>query len=329
MLPWRALAGERPDPYHVWLSEIMLQQTTVAAVGPYFSKFLARWPTLRDLAKASRDEVMQMWAGLGYYRRARFLHECAQTLGRAYDGKFPTTEEALRKLPGCGPYTAAAIAAIAFDQRANVVDGNVERVMARLFAVKTPMPAGKPTLKKHAATLLPAKRHGDYAQALMDLGATVCTPRSPKCDLCPLAADCKARELGIAESLPRRGAVKAKPVRRAIAFVLTDAKGRIFLRQRPEKGLLASMMEIPSSVWNEGPMPTLVVAQKEAPVPARWTLLRGLVRHSFTHFDLELAVAVATSSRKVKGRYVDPADLRAEALPSVMRKIIRFSRGDT
>ena len=305
----------------------MLQQTTVAAVGPYFRAFIDRWPTLKDLAEAAPDDVLRLWAGLGYYRRARLLHACARQLVAAHGGLLPESEEALRKLPGIGAYTAAAIAAIAFDRSANVVDGNVERVMARLFAVQTPLPEAKPALRDHAASLLPKARHGDYAQALMDLGATVCVPRNPKCPLCPWQKACRARALSIADELPRRVRVKTKPLRRAIAFFLTRKDGSILLRQRAEGGLLGGMMEVPTSQWQEGTLADSPAVSAQAPVKAAWTLLAGVVRHSFTHFDLEIQVATAAmSGRGGDGRWVAPAALAQEALPSVMRKIIRHAQ---
>lgn len=326
ILPWRALPGITPDPYHVWLSEIMLQQTTVATVAPYYQKFLKRWPTIQDLAKAPLDHILQMWAGLGYYRRAHALHKCAIQLCDEYGGRFPNGEIELIKLPGFGPYTTAAVTAIAFDKRANVVDGNVERVVARLFAIRTPMPQGKVQLREAAATLLPKLRYGDYAQALMDLGATICTPRNPKCSLCPWNKSCQARALGIEEQLPRRVKAKPKPVRYAVAFVLVNKKNQILLRQRAKEGLLGGMIEVPSSDWLEGAMPTLSKAKKHAPAKAKWILLPGTIKHVFTHFELQLAVAaaVATSSTKmIKARWVALDDVAEEALPSVMHKIVR------
>lgn len=322
ILPWRALPGERADPYRVWLSEIMLQQTTVAAVAPYFQKFIARWPTVALLARAHRDDVLKMWAGLGYYRRAHLLHECAAIIHHYYGGEFPHTENELRKLPGFGAYTAAAVAAIAFDRPANVVDGNVERVMARIFAIRTALPGAKMELRAAAATLLPSARHGDYAQALMDLGATICTPRNPKCDLCPWRNACRARQLEIQNELPRRAAKKKKPLRRAIAFFVINTKGEVLLRRRPAKGLLGGMMEIPSSAWKTGAMPDLAIARAEAPVKARWTMLPGTVRHVFSHFELEVAVACATIADG-QGIWVPVTKLDDEALPSVMKKILR------
>jgi len=328
ILPWRALPGQKANPYFVWLSEIMLQQTTVGAVGPYFQKFIRRWPVIEKLAKARRDDVLRMWAGLGYYRRAHLLHECAKTIVRDHGGSFPQTEAELRGLPGFGPYTAAAVAAIAFDQRANVVDGNVERVMARLFAMRDPLPGVKPRLRTAAAGLLPTARYGDYAQALMDLGATICTPRNPKCDLCPLYKNCRARALGIADQLPRRVKAKAKPVRRAVAFFAVDDKGRVLVRRRDKGGLLGGMIEIPGSEWREGALPELSSVQKEAPLKTRWKLLPGHIRHVFSHFELELAVALGRVGQVAAGKnskWVPPERLDAEALPSVMRKIVRHA----
>lgn len=330
-MPWRALSGEKPDPYRVWLSEVMLQQTTVGAVAPYFQKFIQRWPRVEDLASASIDDVMRMWAGLGYYRRARSLHACAVDIVAAYGGIFPQDEKTLLELHGFGPYTAAAVRAIAFDQRANVVDGNVERVVARIFAIKTPLPKAKVELREAAETLLPKSRYGDYAQALMDLGATICTPRNAKCDLCPWRKSCRAFALGIVESLPRRVKAKPKPVRRAIAFILINDRGEILLRQRPKTGLLGGMMEVPSSVWREGDMPTLAAVKDEAPIAVGWKLLSGIVRHVFSHFELEVSVAIGKvrkSSEAASNIWISIDKLQGEALPSVMRKIIHHAIKD-
>jgi A/G-specific adenine glycosylase len=326
IMPWRALRGEQADPYRVWLSEIMLQQTMVATVGPYFQKFIKRWPTLGDLATASLDDLLRMWAGLGYYRRARMLHQCAQVLHSEYNGIFPCDEQTLLGLPGFGPYTAAAVAAIAFDKPANVVDGNVERVMARIFALTEPLPKGKAALRQAAAQLVPQKRAGDYAQALMDLGATICTPRSPQCGLCPWQDVCKAHKLGIEETLPRRVKAQAKPVRRALVFVAVNSAGDIFIRQRPHQGLLAGMMEVPSGPWQEGPMPGGDTHLSHAPVKAAWRALPGIVTHVFTHFTLEATVMTtvvpAAAAHKMEGRWVSLENVASEALPSVMKKMI-------
>jgi A/G-specific adenine glycosylase len=327
-LPWRAPAGERSDPYRVWLSEIMLQQTTVATVGDYFQRFLARWPDLRALAAASLDEVLHAWQGLGYYARARNLHACALAVVERHGGTFPATEEALRALPGIGDYTAAAIAAIAFDRVATPVDGNVERVMARLFAHVEPLPDAKPALRRLAATLTPAERPGDYAQAVMDLGATICTPAKPKCILCPWREACRARIEGIAQSLPARRAKAAKPIRRGVAFWLRRGDGAVLLRRRPEKGLLGGMMEVPSTLWRAKAW-TVEEARAAAPPAAKWRLLPGLVRHTFTHFHLELAVLAGKArggASAGEGQWVPLDALGAHALPTVMKKIVAHAR---
>ncbi len=327
VMPWRAPAGERTEPYRVWLSEIMLQQTTVATVGDYFHRFVKRWPTVEDLADAPLDDVLSAWAGLGYYARARNLHAGAKAVVGQHGGRFPEDEAALLALPGIGPYTASAIRAIAFDHPASAVDGNVERVIARLFALQTPLPDVKPEIQALAAKLVPKKRAGDYAQAMMDLGATVCTPRNPSCVICPLMKGCKGRRQGIAEELPRRAPKTDKPTRRGLAFVLSNCDGAVLLRKRALKGLLGGMDEVPSSAWREG---RLVVANalKEAPVPANWKILEGGVRHTFTHFHLELVVAHATAatSRLAKlspgSAWVTLDKLTERALPTVMRKVI-------
>ena len=331
-LPWRAPPGRAPDPYHVWLSEIMLQQTTVATVGRYFADFTRRWPTVGDLAAAERDAVMAAWAGLGYYARARNLHACAQTVARDHGGRFPEEEAALLDLPGIGAYTAAAVAAIAFGKPAVVMDGNIERVMARLFAVREPLPRAKPILRRHAAGLTPSHRPGDHAQALMDLGATICTPRKPVCGLCPLSEGCVGRASGLAPELPRKEPKKAKPTRRGLAFWLEDGQGRVLLRRRPDTGLLGGMMEVPSTPWEEGAPPSLPQALRHAPERAAWTLLDAGVRHTFTHFHLELAVAKAVVKKGMAGkahpfRWVAREALEGEALPTVMRKIATLALG--
>ncbi|MBV8190331.1 MAG: A/G-specific adenine glycosylase [Alphaproteobacteria bacterium] len=326
-LPWRAPAGERADPYRVWLSEIMLQQTTVATVGDYFRRFAERWPTVEALAAAPLDEVLSAWAGLGYYARARNLHACARAVVDQHDGRFPEDEAALLALPGIGRYTAAAIRAIAFDQPASAVDGNVERVIARLFAIETPLPEGKIEIAARAANLVPRHRAGDYAQAMMDLGATICIPKAPRCVICPLMSACRGRALRIAEELPRRAPKREKPTRRGLAFVLARRDGAILLRKRPPEGLLGGMDEVPSSAWREGAL-SPEAALAEAPVPARWQILDGRVRHTFTHFHLELAVARATATTArlallAPGTSWCTLDRMTErALPTVMRKVI-------
>ncbi len=327
-LPWRARAGERPDPYRVWLSEIMLQQTTVATVGAYFGRFMARWPDLPALAAATLDEVLHAWQGLGYYARARHLHACARAVAERHGGRFPETEAELLTLPGIGGYTAAAIAAIAFGRAATPVDGNIERVMARLFAHAEPLPEAKAALRRLAATLTPAERAGDYAQAVMDLGAAICTPRKPKCILCPWRQACRARAEGIAESLPARRAKAEKPLRRGVAFWAVRPDGAVLLRRRPEKGLLGGMMEVPSTPWREASW-SEAEAKAAAPVAARWRLLPGVVRHSFTHFHLELAVLAGEvrAGFAKGGQWTSLDQLSTQALPTVMKKIVAHARG--
>jgi len=329
-LPWRAPAGKRSAPYLVWLSEIMLQQTTVATVGDYFHRFVKRWPTVEALAGAPIDEVLSAWAGLGYYARARNLHACARAVTEQHGGVFPRGEKELLALPGIGPYTAAAIRAIAFDAPASAVDGNVERVIARLFAIETPLPDAKAEINLRAAALVPQRRAGDYAQAMMDLGATVCTPRSPRCVICPLMAGCAARKRGMAEELPRRAPKAERPTRRGLAFVLMRKDGAVLLRKRPTKGLLGGMDEVPSSDWREGTL-SIVEALKQAPVPARWKVLDGGVRHTFTHFHLELAVAHAVAATSGLARLAPGSawctvdQMTERALPTVMRKVIEHA----
>lgn len=304
----------------MWLSEVMLQQTTVATVGPYFRDFLARWPLVEDLAAAELDQVLTQWAGLGYYARARNLHRCARQVCDIHGGRFPDTEAGLRELPGIGPYTAAAIAAIAFGRAATPVDGNIERVMARLFAVETPMPDAKPVLKSHAARLTPDVRAGDYAQAVMDLGATICTPRAPTCGLCPWQSDCRAYDAGLAEVLPRRVPKAPRPVRRAVAYWMTRRDGHVLLRRRPETGLLGGMMEVPSGPWEETPE-----FRDSPPVAADWTSLPGVVEHGFTHLQLELQVRAARIDGRTTlgGVWIPLEAFGNHALPTLTRKVVR------
>lgn len=329
-LPWRAPAGERPDPYRVWLSEIMLQQTTVKAVAPYYARFLARWPDVQSLARAPLAEVLRAWAGLGYYARARNLHACAQAVVERHGGKFPTNEAELRALPGVGPYTAAAIAAIAFDRPTVAVDGNVERVISRLFAVAQELPAAKPRLKRLAETLMPQARAGDFAQALMDLGATVCTPKNPACSLCPWNGACIAFARSEQQTFPRKTPKAEGILRRGAAFVATRADGAVLLRTRPANGLLGGMTEVPTTAWSPTFDPKL--ALREAPLPTRWRKLPGSVTHTFTHFPLELAVYTANVPRAcpapVGMRWTAMQNLGNEALPSLMRKVLAHALGD-
>jgi len=329
-LPWRYGPRRKADPYRVWLSEIMLQQTTVKAVVPYFEKFVARWPTVADLAAASNEEVMQMWAGLGYYSRARNLKRCADAVLAEHGGQFPATESALLDLPGIGPYTAAAIAAIAFGGKTTPVDGNIERVVARLFAVRQSLPASKVEIRRLAATLTPSRRAGDYAQAMMDLGAEICSPRKPSCLMCPVQQDCAANAQGIAEILPARSAKPVRPVRRGIAFLVLREDGAVLLRQRPEAGLLGGMLEVPSTPWAEA-LPAKKEAMRSAPVTTSWWPVPGTVVHVFTHFRLELSVYRALVpedasftlwAAQERCRWVKRRELHTQALPSVMKKII-------
>jgi len=321
-LPWRARPGERADPYAVWLSEIMLQQTTVEAVKPYFDAFLARWPNVEALASAPLDEVMKAWAGLGYYARARNLHACAQRLAFERGGIFPKKEAELLSLPGVGPYTAAAVAAIAFDAPTVAVDGNVERVVARLFAIDRPLREAKRELRDRAQTLLPASRFGDFTQALMDLGATVCTPRGPRCDLCPFAPACAAARRGETERFPVKAQSLAKPLRRGAAFVLTSG-GAALLRTRPMRGLLGGMSEFPSTPFRVDFDPSR--ARAHAPAAARWRELPGEVEHVFTHFSLRLTIFAATLPPPPpdieNGRWTPLSRLAEEGLPTLMRKV--------
>jgi A/G-specific adenine glycosylase len=322
-LPWRAPPGVTPDPYAVWLSEIMLQQTTVAAVKDYYRAFLARWPSVEALAAAPLDDVLRAWAGLGYYARARNLHACAKAVAAA--GGFPRGVAGLRELPGIGPYTAGAIAAIAFGERAAAVDGNAERVLSRLDAVETPLPEAKPALLSRAEELVPADAPGDFVQALMDLGSGVCTPRKPPCLICPWTDDCQARMLGIAETLPRKAPKRAQLLRRGIAFWAEREDGAVLLRRRPEKGLLGGMMEIPSTAWTAGPPRD---PSAEAPFPADWRDTGKAITHTFTHFHLELSIWQTHAPQGVPGQWVPRHLLLAEALPTAMRKIVeRMGRG--
>lgn len=322
-LPWRALPGEPADPYRVWLSEIMLQQTTVQAVKPYFEAFTRRFPTVADLAASPTDDIMRMWAGLGYYSRARNLHACARAVVTEHGGRFPADEAALLKLPGIGPYTAAAIASIAFDIRAVVVDGNVERVITRLHAVEESLPAAKPIIRRLADALTPDTRPGDFAQAMMDLGATICSPRRPGCGVCPLMDHCAARQAGTQEAYPRKAPRGGKPVRRGAAFVVIRADGAVLVRKRPPKGLLGGMLEVPTTEWVvNGAIPGAGIG---APVRGVWAGA-GTVRHVFTHFPLELGVyvaRVANGSTAPDGMTWLAADAVASAaFPTLFRKVL-------
>ncbi len=317
VMPWRVSPMDRakdvsPDPYRVWLSEVMLQQTTVAAVKAYFLRFVALWPTVADLAAAADADVMGQWAGLGYYARARNLLACARAVVQRHGGQFPRDLPGLLALPGIGPYTAAAIASIAFDVPAVVVDGNVERVMARLFGVQVPLPTAKPDLTTLAARLTPKARPGDYAQAVMDLGATICTPRNPACALCPLRSMCVAYAKGVQADLPRKLPKAAKPVRSGILWLAQGPDAAWLVERRPDRGLLGGMLGFPGDGWDG--------AGGDAPVAADWQIL-GEVRHTFTHFHLVLQVFAAQScGNPVRGEYLPASDFRPSDLPTVMRK---------
>ncbi|WP_170763429.1 A/G-specific adenine glycosylase [Ruegeria lacuscaerulensis] len=320
-MPWRVgpadrAAGVVPDPYRVWLSEVMLQQTTVAAVRDYFLRFTTRWPTVGALAAAPDDQVMGEWAGLGYYARARNLLKCARVVANEQSGRFPDTYDALLKLPGIGPYTAAAISAIAFDRPETVLDGNVERVMARLYDIHEPLPGSKTILKEKAATLTPDARPGDYAQAVMDLGATICTPKSPACGICPLRDPCQARLAGTQSDLPRKTPNKPKPTRYGHIYIAHGDTGALLLERRPDKGLLGGMLGWPGSDWSDTPVET-------PPFPADWHSLAGKVRHTFTHFHLILRIWTAPLPPNTAPDgliIVEKHAFRPSDLPTVMRK---------
>jgi A/G-specific adenine glycosylase len=325
VLPWRARRGERPDAYKVWLSEIMLQQTNVKTVAPYYARFLKRWPTVEALAAAPLDDVLRAWAGLGYYARARNLHACAKAVVERHGGNFPAGLAALRALPGIGDYTAAAMAAIAFGIAAVPVDGNVERVVTRLFAIEEELPAAKPIIKSSAASLLLPRRAGDFAQALMDLGATLCSPKRPACSLCPWNEACVAYARGEQEAFPRKAPKREGRLRRGAAFVVVRGDGRVLLRRRPDKGLLASMMEVPGSDWSHDF--DVSNAVRHAPrFKTKWRKLAGTVRHVFTHFPLELTVFVASVPQGTRApkaaRWARLSAIAGEALPTVMRKVL-------
>jgi A/G-specific adenine glycosylase len=312
-LPWRAGDGETPDPYRVWLSEVMLQQTTVAAVRPYYERFTARWPTVEALAAAPEEEVMRAWAGLGYYARARNLVACARRVVSEHGGRFPDEEAQLARLPGIGRYTSAAIAAIAFGKRAVAVDANVERVVARLFALGQPLPAARARLHALADSITPAERSGDFAQAMMDLGSTICTPRAPDCGRCPLAPVCAARAEGEPELYPVKAAKRAKPRRQGYAYWL-EHRGHVLLVRRPAKGLLGGMLALPSGSWAEAASPG-----EGAPMPASWREA-GAVEHVFTHFSLDLRLLVAEAEHRPDGLWWPIAELGEAGLPTVFAK---------
>lgn len=321
-MPWRVspadrLAGIAPDPYFIWMSEIMLQQTTVAAVKAYFIKFTTLWPTVSDLAAAEDADVMAAWAGLGYYARARNLLKCARAVVADHGGVFPADHDTLLTLPGIGPYTAAAVSAIAFDLPETVLDGNVERVMSRLYDEHTPLPAAKPVLMKRAQGLTPTKRAGDYAQAVMDLGATICSPKNPACGICPWRGPCAARKAGTQGELPKKTPKKKIPTRRGVAYVARRQDGAWLLETRPEKGLLGGMLGWPGSDWGDMP-------EAAPPIEARWTKLDAEARHTFTHFHLNLTIMTAIVDKTAlpdRGQFIPHADFSPTSLPTVMRKV--------
>ncbi|MEP6868016.1 MAG: A/G-specific adenine glycosylase [Novosphingobium sp.] len=323
VLPWRAPPGSPPpEPYRVWLAEVMLQQTTTAAVAPYFAKFTARWPTVQALAEADEGEVMAAWAGLGYYARARNLIACAKAVA-ARGGAFPATEAELRELPGLGAYTAAAVAAIAFGQRAVVIDANVERVVARLFAIAEPLPTARKTIRAAATEITPDRRAGDFAQAMMDLGATICTSRSPRCLLCPLSGDCAGRAGGEPERLPVKAAKAARPARKGLAFWI-ERDGAVWLERRTDKGMLGGMLALPDDRWS-----ARSDGDGGAPVVGDWRAL-GSVSHVFTHFSLELQVVLVSlgdwdSLPATNGQWWPLDRLDEAGLPTLFAKTARLA----
>jgi A/G-specific adenine glycosylase len=327
-LPWRALPGEPADPYKVWLSEIMLQQTTVTAVKRYFLGFVARWPNVGELAQTPGEEVMRAWAGLGYYSRARNLHACAKIVAGQLNGKFPDTEAGLQDLPGIGPYTAAAVAAIAFGRPAAAIDGNAERVLARLYSIAMPLPAARSEIKARAAAMVPVERPGDFAQAVMDLGAMICSPKHPSCGICPLLKFCRGHASGCPESLPRKAPRRERPLRQGAVFFVRRRDGAVLVRTRPPKGLLGGMTEIPGTNWETDF--DAASAASHAPVKTSYRKLERSVSHAFTHFALRLDIYVAevASGRRAPAgyRFVPDCGLDKEAFPSVMRKIIEAVR---
>ena len=332
VLPWRVgpktgkkarRSVARPDPFHVWLSEIMLQQTTVATVTPRYAEFLIRWPTVQSMAAAPLDDILGQWAGLGYYARARNLHNCAVAISRDHGGNFPDTEEALRELPGIGDYTAAAIAAIAFDRLAIVVDGNIERVVSRLFAIELPLPAAKTEIKTRAREIWPKSRNGDFAQSLMDLGAGICKPKTPLCELCPVLINCAAYAVGRTDDFPKKAPKKARSKRVGAVFALKNSRGDILFERRPEKGLLGGMQGLPGTPWAESLDSEAI---SDAPTRARWRQ-KGKVTHIFTHFHLTLDVFVAHAPkgfrRAADQLWIAPKNAR---LPSVMKKAVELAQ---
>ncbi len=323
VLPWR----ETKDPYHVWLSEIMLQQTTVPAVIPYFLKFLKKWPTIQSLAKTDVHDVMKEWAGLGYYARARNLHACAKIVAYKLNGIFPKTEKGLKELPGIGDYTAAAILTIVYNIPATVMDANIDRVMARFFVMKEPLPAGKKKLKEQTSQFFDKtnKRPGDTAQAMMDLGAAICIVGKPKCAICPLQKDCLAKKLDIAETLPLKAAKTKRPQRTGDVYWITDSRGRVLIHRRPNKGLLGGMAGLPTSSWADKAKKPEVPAFISKRLPKSKTL-NMTVEHTFTHFDLILGLkTLSVSNVKEEGYFwVDSKNIHSVGLPTVFAKAMKI-----
>lgn len=326
VMPWRAVKSEVPNPYYVWLSEVMLQQTQVVTVIPYFESFIKQWPTIMDLAKADIDQVLHSWQGLGYYSRARNLHKCALFVAEKYNGIFPQDLKALKALPGVGDYTAAAILSIAFNHSATVVDGNVERVISRIYAIEIPLPESKKIIKEYAIKHTPKLRPGDYAQAIMDLGATICTPTNPKCLLCPLKEGCTALKSGEPEKYPVRLPKKKKPHKYGIAFwIERQEDAAILLRKRPDSGLLPGMIEVPSSSWVVEKYP-LSRVKIQAPLPSEFIQAHQAIKHTFTHFSLELEIykAIVPVDSKIPQDcfWCLQNDFASYAIPTVMKKVI-------
>ena len=328
-LPWRAKPQGIADPYHVWLSEIMLQQTTVATVKGYFEKFLTRWPTLQDMAAARQEDILEAWAGLGYYARARNLHKCAQILVAEHSGVFPETAAALKKLPGIGEYTSAAIASIAFGQSVAVVDSNVERIVTRLFQIATQLPKAKKAITLKTAQITPESRAGDFAQAMMDLGSSLCSPKAPDCSRCPLGTACQAFAAGDMEQYPVKPVKKPKPTRRAIAFALLY-NDQLYLQRRADSGLLGGMLGLPHTPWIElDDFPTTCDSLPHAPTTADWQPVPGIATHTFTHFHLQSAMMKAEIQQKPNmpdGEWIRLADVEKAGLPTVFKKITKLIR---
>ena len=322
VMPWRIppkdqKEGRKADPYRIWMSEIMLQQTTVTAVKGYFERFMARWPSVQALAEAKDEDVMGEWAGLGYYARARNLLKCARLVTTEMDAQFPSNYEDLISLPGIGPYTASAIAAIAYDIPTTVVDGNVERVMSRLFNIDTPLPLSKNELTQKAHILTPKQRPGDYAQAVMDLGATICTATRPACGLCPWTDNCAARKSGTASELPKKLPKKQKPTRYGFVYFVQREDLALLLERRPNKGLLGGMLGWPGSDWSDAP-------EEDAPIYAEWQPIKSQVLHTFTHFHLKLSImkaSVRLGCVPIRGEFVAKSKFKPSELPTVMRKV--------